>query len=294
VQAYLWFLETTPYHGRYLEFLRAFFYSPDHSLVVGNLRYDLPVYAHLWFVAYLWVYTVALLAALRFAPGLFPRAERFLERRLAGPSLLVAPLLILALLRLVMFPAYGVTLGFVDDWYNHLTSGGMFLFGFLIARSEPIWDRFVALRWAALAIALVGFAAYAAQAFSYGGVPEQLEVAHPQMAPFYSLERWGAIIALLGFGRAHFKRGHPVIAYLNGGVFAFYLVHQPAMLLLLHWLKPLDISPAAEVGVIVAGTLAACWGAYELGRRIAWLAPWIGVRSRPRAPAQAVFASASP
>lgn len=293
VQAYLWFLEATPYRGDYLPFLRGFLFSPDHALVVGGLRYGLPVYGHLWFVLYLWAYTVALLVGLRFVPGLFRAGERLLERGLTGHRLLAWPLVVLMGLRLTLYPAVGVTLGFVDDGYNHLTSGGMFLLGFLIARSEPVWKTFVELRWPGLVLALVGFVGYAGMALAYGGVPEKLELAHPQMAPFYSLERWGAIVALLGFGRAHLTRGHPVLAYLNGGVFAFYLVHQPAMLILLHWLKPLDIAPLTEVALLTTGTLGACWVVYEAGRRLPWLGPLFGirpVRRAQRAPASAAIA----
>jgi glucan biosynthesis protein C len=278
VQAYLTLIETTAYAEGFPAFLRAYVSAADRAEVARQFNYALPVYGHLWFVFYLWAYTIALALALKLAPDGSRTAQRALERLLGGPALLIWPFVILAALRLVLFPSFGVTLRFVDDWYNHLVSGGMFLFGFLIARSDRLWVHIVRARWAALAMAVAGFAAYAVLGAHYGAAPETAEIQHPGMAVFYDLERWGAIVAVLGFGRRHLGRGAPSLRYLNGGVFTAYIVHEPAMLAAKHALKPLNLNVGVEMGLVALATLASCFLAYELARRIAWLGVALGQR----------------
>jgi hypothetical protein len=164
---------------------------------------------------------------------------------------------------------------------------GMFLFGFLIARNDRVWDRFVALRWPALGIAAAAWAAYAWMAWNRG-IPELVERNDPIMHLFYPAERWCAIVAILGFARRWLGGGlgwakeGPALRYLNGGMFTYYIVHQPAMLLMLHKLKPLGLHAAAEVGLVLAGTVAACALAYELARAMGGLGVVLGApRGRP-------------
>jgi glucan biosynthesis protein C len=283
-QAYLMLIETTAYARGFPDFLRSYFSAPDRAQVARDFNYVLPVYGHLWFVFYLWAYTVVLALGLAWAPSWFRSAQRALERLVTGPTLLIWPFVVLAALRMILFPKFGVTLGFIDDGYNHLVSGGMFLIGFLTARSDRIWAHVVKARWAALAMAVAGFAAYSALGLHYGVPSEWAEAQHPGMAVFYDMERWGAIVALLGFGRRHLGRGAPALHYLNGGIFTAYIVHEPAMLAIRHWLKPMNLNIAAEAGLVTLGTLASCWLAYELARRISWLGVALGQRRLGKRP----------
>ncbi len=283
IQGYLAMVENTPYAEGWPAFLHGYF-SLDHTAAVQGLRYRLPVYGHLWFVFYLWSYTMALAAGLTLAPGLVRAVGDWLDRTVSGPVLLVWPIVGLVALRLTAYRAFGVTLGFTDDWYNHLVCGGFFLLGFLAARSERIWESVIRLRWVALAVAAAGYAADAVWAGRYGGVPELVELSHPAMSVFYELERWGAIVALLGFARRHLGGSAPLLAYLNGGVFTYYVLHQPAMLLALHWLKPMNLPPVLEAVLIAAATLAACGLGYELARRLPVVGVLLGcapAKSRP-------------
>ena len=95
---------------------------------------------------------------------------------------------------------------------------------------------------------------------------------------FYPLERWGAIVAVLGFARRHLTRDTAVVRYLNGGMFTYYIVHQPALVVMLHQVKPLGLHAGVEAMVVLAGTVAACGLAYELARGLGWFGLLMGVR----------------
>jgi glucan biosynthesis protein C len=274
IQLYLALVEGAAYSGGYLDFLKTYAAAPGRLAAPGQQ----PIYGHLWFVLYLWAYTVLLAAALVLKPAWF-RAGQAQLARLSGMGLLIWPYALLCLLRLTAYPVFGVSLSFVDDWYNHLVSGGMFLLGFLAARSERFWAEAVKARWAALFMALAGLVAYGALGLQFTSAPELAEPAHRGMAVFYEMERWGAVVAVLGFGYRHLAhRGAATPRYLNGAVFTFYIVHEPAMLAAWHWLKPLNLHDGVEAALVGAATLVACLLAYEAARRVAWIGVLLGQR----------------
>ncbi|MEQ1494054.1 MAG: acyltransferase [Terricaulis sp.] len=114
-----------------------------------------PTYNHMWFVAYLILYTLALIPLL---PPLrrIPKAVSVL---IAGPFFILTPWLVMATLRVTLLPVFGESHDFREDWYLHALYFSVFLFGFGIAKYQPFFDRCVQLRWIALAIALISWAA---------------------------------------------------------------------------------------------------------------------------------------
>jgi glucan biosynthesis protein C len=282
LQHYFTLLKTTPYQASYWEFLRGFFLSPKHVLISEGQRYVLPVYGHLWFVLYLLSYTVALCGLLFVARGRFGWVERVVAGALRGPWLLILPLAFCLALRVSLYPMHGFTLRFYDDWYAHAISFSMFLLGFLIAKNERVWDDMARLRWPALAMAAVAFVFYAVMALEHRGVSEPIESANPLMHLVYAVEQWTAIVALLGFGRLHLRRGGKVLRYLNSGVLTYYIVHQAALLLCLYWLAPFGLHPGLEASLIVIFTFTVCFVSYEVVRRVGWLRLFFGQRYHDR------------
>lgn len=250
-----------------------------------------PTWNHLWFVAYLLVYSL-LLAGLLALPGLRRALQGGADRLFAGWGLFVWPLLWLFAIRWLLAPAFEITHALVDDWYNHALSFAAFLFGFLIARSEPARRAFMAARWPALALALVSWAAWAAWSWSFRAddavPPEALRAA---MRLVYAADQWAFIVAILGFGARWLNRGGPVLRYLTVGIFPFYIVHQTVIVVVGHHLAALGLPLAAEAALLIAATFAGCFLAYELARRLGWLGLLLGVRPARR-PTPAVLVAA--
>ncbi|HEY4032031.1 MAG TPA: acyltransferase [Caulobacteraceae bacterium] len=290
VQLYFAMTDFGGYAGSYLDFLKSYFAAP-HKLVVPH---QLTIYGHLWFVFYLWAYTLVLAALLALRPGWARAAERALGR-LGGMTLLIAPYVALCLLRTIAYPKFGMTLSFVDDWYNHTISSAMFLLGFLAAHCEPFWQQMRRLRWAALVMALAGFGLYSAIGLHLGAPSEVVETGRPTLGLFYEMERWGAIVTVLGFGYRYLALGSapPAPRYLTAAIFTWYIVHEPALMAAWHWLKPLKLDPALEAALVAAATLLACTLAYEAARRVAFIGVALGQRrfgpwsfARPKAQPQ--------
>ena len=241
-----------------------------------------PTWNHLWFVAYLLVYSL-LLAALLAVPGLRRPLQAGADRLFAGWGLVVWPLVWLIAIRWLLAPAFEITHALVDDWYNHALSFAAFLFGFLIARSEPARQTFLRLRRPAFAVALLSWAALAAYAWTYRAEdavpPEALRAA---MRVVYAVDQWAFIVAILGFGARWLNHGGPALRYLTVGIFPFYIVHQTVIVVLGHHLAKLGLPLVAEAGLLIAATVVGCFLAYELARRLGWLGLLLGVKPEGR------------
>ncbi|HYG25456.1 MAG TPA: acyltransferase family protein, partial [Caulobacteraceae bacterium] len=206
------------FYGRYVT-ASGGWRTPDYWLIT-------PTYNHMWFVAYLFVYTLVLALLIAFARPFLVSVERTVER-LGGWGLIVWPLAVLAALRLTLYPVFEVTHAFVDDWYNHAVSFGLFLFGYAMAKSARLRAEFIRMRWPALAIAVAAYGLWASYAWAYraedASPPEALMTV---MRLVYAVDQWCAIAAALGFGARHLNRGSERLTYLTLAVFPFYIVHQ--------------------------------------------------------------------
>lgn len=239
-----------------------------------------PTWNHMWFVAYLLVYTLVLAGLLAVAPRLGGRLQAGLERLLAGPWLLVLPVVYLAVARTTLMPIFDITHALVDDWYNHAISFAAFLLGFGLAKSAVLRERLMAARWPALVLAMAAYAAFATYAWQYrDAMPPQ--ALRRVMHGVYVVDQWCAIVAILGFGARHLNRGGPVLRYLTVGVFPFYIVHQTATVVLAHHLARLGLPQGLEALILVAGTFGACFATYEIVRRIPGVRALFGLRAQP-------------
>jgi glucans biosynthesis protein C len=241
-----------------------------------------PTWNHMWFVAYLLVYSLILGLILLLAPRFGSNLQGGLERCLKGAGLLVWPIAFLAVTRIFLMPRFEITHDLVEDWYNHAVSFSAFLLGFGLAKSEVLRSRFMGVRWTALGLALVCWAAWASYVWIYraddANPPEALRLV---MRCVYSIDQWCAIVAILGFGAKHLTRGGPALRYLTRGVFPFYLVHQTLIVVMAYHLAKLGLPQALEGAILVAATFAGCFATYEIVRRIPGLRILFGLKGQP-------------
>lgn len=241
-----------------------------------------PTWNHMWFVAYLLVYSLLLAALLPVLRRLLPAMQAGLERGLRGWGLLLWPVVWLALIRWTLAPVFPITHDLTGDWYNHALSFSAFLFGFVSGRSEVLKAGYERLRRLALVLALLAWAGWAAYAWAYradDAVPP--EALRAGMRLVYALDQWAFIVAILGYGARYLNRSGPVLRYLTVGVFPFYIVHQTVIVVAAHNLAAWNLPQPLEAGLVIAATFAGCFAAYELARRAGWLGLLLGVKPTP-------------
>lgn len=266
----------------------ALYLSGDHAWGIIT-----PTWNHLWFVAYLWVYSLVLACVLALTGGGMARLGRWLERPLSGPLLLIAPIAYLGLVR-QLYPIFDRTHALVDDWYMHSVYLPLFLFGFLVARSERIRQAFIDQRWTSLAIAGTAWVAWQTYLLTWTGLPGDAQLWTPMaenppawlriaMRGAYAAIQWSAITAILGFGAKHLNFDRPALRYLTVAVFPLYILHQTITVAAGRYLPTLQLPLALEAGLLVAITFGGAFAGYELFRRITPLRPFLGLKLRPQA-----------
>ena len=267
-------VELVTQHGYTGGFLR--FWTRDYFTFGTVAGIVLPTWNHLWFVLYLWVYTLALgLALLAGRPAWLQRA---FDRVFGGVGVVLLPTAYAVALHAWWLPFARETHGLVDDPVAHLMYLPAFLFGFALARSEAALAAIA--RWwpLALALALLGYGAVLAVEVSWPGDVRAPLWVYPWYGAAHALQQWGGIVALIGIADRWWNRDAPVRAMLTEAVFPFYLVHQTIIVVVAYWLLGAGLPPLVDFIVLVAATALGCWLNYRWGREVSWLRPLIGLR----------------
>ena len=237
----------------------------------------LPTWNHLWFLPYLFVYTLILWIWLRWQPMLLDRLAHRLDASLRNGTLLLLPILFLTLTRLWLRARFPVTHALAGDWFAHSQYAAMFLLGAVLARTRLIWPRMAQLRWMALLLALAAWVLLIQAQWLIQVANAPMRAIGPVV---YSVQQWCAIVAAFGFAQVHLNHDGPARRYLTEAVFPVYILHQTLILLLAHSFAPLALNPVLEGSLLVGLTFALSLAGFEIVRRVRWLRPLFGLTSQ--------------
>lgn len=245
---------------------------------------------HLWYLAYLWPYTMlllGLLAVLRL-PALQAPLARL--RALPVPALAwwLLPVAWESVNLLWVMPRWEPTHALFGDWFVHAESLPLFLLGYAIARQDAFWARLRGWRWSSLALALLclgvelGLKAAGQHHVEVHGFWAQV--------PWAAIERiaragysWTALLAIFGWAQVWLNRPFRWLPYCTEAVYPWYMLHQSLLIVLAFWLIPLKLGPVLEPALVIAGTVAGCLVLHEFViRRVGWLRPCFGLKARTR------------
>lgn len=278
-QFYYEVIDKFNYTGSYLEFLGL--YLTGYGGFCGNDGKCLffPDWNHLWFLGYLWVYSVALAV---FAATWSGRLDQFgasLDRMLTGWRAIAIPALTLAILRVVLAGAATSNIPVVASVFYHANYFVLFVVGVLLARQAGIWKTAEAQRWVALGIAVACWAARVA----YFSIPPAefapgtaVVLRYAELAVF-GICAWSAIMAAVGFAHRHLNVDNGVRRYMTQAVFPIYILHQTVIIALAFNLRPFGIPAFLEGPLIALATTLLCLAAFEGIRRIPLLRPLFGL-----------------
>jgi len=286
-QSYFEVVHKLGYSGDYLAFM-GLYLTGYGGFCRGSDCLILPTWNHLWFLPYLFAYTLVLWGLVRFKPDLLERAAQCTTTLLSGARLIVLPILFLVLTAVLLWRRFPVTHAFGNDWFAHTQFGAIFLLGAVLARARQVWTEMFRVRWLALGLAVASWALLVLELLPARDADLPVNLLRPL---FYSTQQWCAIVAVLGFACRHLNHDGAVRRYLTDAVFPVYILHQTITILLARALAPAQLAPVIEAAVLVFGTFALCFAGYEAVRRVRWLRPLFGLKIQPE---PAVRATAAP
>jgi glucan biosynthesis protein C len=223
---------------------------------------------HLWFVAYILVYSLLglpLFALLKSGAG--RRAIEALARAAERPGVVYLVNVPNIVVGLWLGPKWPTTHNLVADWANLTGSLLTFLWGFVICGN----DRFLGLverkrrEFLILALAMT-FAMYLLLITGWHakwGPVVRLLVA--ELVSSYLGMGW--IFALVGYARAKLNYESPALRYATRAVYPFYIAHQTITVAIGYYMVGWKAPVAVKFPILAAGTFLGSWLVFELARR---------------------------
>ena len=234
---------------------------------------------HLWYLAYLWVYSLLLVALLPLLESTLGRRLQAALAGLRGWRLMLLPALPLVLYMHLLLPRFPATNDLISDGFQHAQFFTIFLYGYAMARAPGLWDELVRLRRPLAGIALALGTVYVPLVLLGGD-----DISEARLALARTLRGaylWLALLAILAWSKHALDRPFRWLPYANEAVLPWYMLHQSLTVLLAYWLLPHALGPVIEPLLVIGGTLAGCLLLHEaLIRRSALLRPLFGLRPR--------------
>jgi hypothetical protein len=236
---------------------------------------------HLWYLPYLFAYTLVLVPVARLIDGPAAAAKQTF-RRMRGATLLLLPVLPLMVYGHFIYPRFPyISHAFFDDWYAHAQYFTFFLYGFLLGRDEGLWAELARLRKPVLLLAAIMFLlllTVRARAGETNGFWVDQAVA----AVVYC-NRWFWIAAVLGWGHHLLNRPMKWLPYATEAVYPWYILHQTITVIAGVYLSRLSLGPVLEPALVLAATIGGCFALHEyVIRRTPLLRPAFGLAARGR------------
>jgi len=246
IQAWLRALDFRTFPGGFFAFYPHFF-NGISSGPGGRGNFE---WGHLWFLAYLFVFSVISLPV--FGRRKQPASMQSLW--------VLAPALWIGALEAVFRPGWPGFQNLVDDWANFTVYLSFFVLGHLAGNSPQLTEA--AERWRLAALAL-GLVAYAARMSCYAWLPVGSGYqAFNMLAQFLrGLAAWWLVMAAIGFGRRHLTASGWSLGIARDLSFPLYVLHfaplTAATYGLLH--SPFGIWPRWALAVALSwAAVAAC------------------------------------
>ena len=181
-------------------------------------------YAHLWFLLYLFVFSLLCLPLFSKWSGYksdLKRVSLFLCKR----NNIYLPILFIIAAEMLLRPRFPGPQTLIGDWANDIVYFSMFVFGFVFASDIKIQDRVNRLANISKIILCVLIVVYIMIEYLLAtGSPE-----HRNLEMFSDVSKGlyecSAIIFLLCQAKKFLNRKSPVLSYLNKASFTVYMIH---------------------------------------------------------------------
>lgn len=247
---------------------------------------DAPTWNHLWFVAYLWTYSMIWCLVSALTPD---KIKTLIASKcsslLSGAGCILIPIVFLGISRVYLYPIFDSSHDLLDDWYNHAQYGLAFVMGIALAFNEKAWTKIYSLRWKMTAIWAICFIGFLAYFVNLEPVEETLPAIVLNAERFlWGLMTWAAICAVAGHATRLRNTDNRWRAWLTEAVFPLYILHQTVIIILAWEFRAFHLPWQLEYLVLIVLTFAICLFAFECIRRVSFLRPLFGLKRQKSLP----------
>ena len=231
----------------------------NESAASGNLSWH-----HLWFLAYLFVFSLLLLPLFRYLrredkKPVVSGVAAFLSR----PGTIYLPAVLLIVYNVFLMPIYGMgNQNLISDWRNFLFYITVFFFGFLMVSDSRITqvirrNLYISLSAAVLVIIVI-----------YLMEVDVLPKTQSLILSLYALDCWLFLLAFLAIGMALLNFTNALHRYVNDAVLPVYILHHMLIIIIGFYVIQWDMPVIAKYFFVVFTVFAGSLAIYEVVRRI--------------------------
>jgi glucan biosynthesis protein C len=250
----------TPFFQFYLEYI-----NPNtHWLEERQSSIGLLTWNHLWFLPYLWVYTLLLIA-------LFPL---LVQIRKVPINFAAFTFLICTAMVIVWFALksrYPTTHDLLNDWYSHAKYMLVMLVGAVIILRPTLWVAITRWRYISLLVATSMYLLIIADRHDlFGPVGTWMNESwwfRVFVGYVVVVNHWAWLAAVLGFGIRFLSKPYNWVRYLNGAILPYYMLHQTLIVIAAYTLHSAGLPIGIQFMLILLITVAGCALIYELAKK---------------------------
>jgi len=268
---------------------QSYLWDKTHGLFNGNYFQYLPRYypysinwfgGHLWYLWYLFLFSLMLYPLLRWLKGngrgFLSRLDGWLSKS-GAVYILALPILLLYLLP-SEFPLMGMNGG-----YPYLMYLFFLLWGFVLVSDERLQESIRRLRWVCLSVGLTLVAGFII-VYSQITDPDIMSPSLFLAGTMRVFGGWICVLAIFGLAMQYLTARTPKLDYANEAVLPFYIFHQTVLLVVGYFVLQWGLPDVLEWAVIVVISFAIIMALYEfVVRRFNVMRFLFGMKSAPKA-----------
>jgi glucan biosynthesis protein C len=219
---------------------------------------------HLWFLPYLWVYSLLLIL-------LFPIMAQLAKLQIGIISFSFASSTAMVAIWLMLRNTYPTTHDLLNDWYSHAKYCLVMVVGAVIILQPKLWEALERTRYVSAVVALCMYSLIIADRHDMlgpvGDWMTEFWWFRVMVGYIVVLNHWAWLAAILGFGKRYLSKPMAWVNYLNSGVLPYYMMHQTLIVVAAYALHSIGFPVGIQFVLILLFTLLGCALTYELAKR---------------------------
>jgi glucan biosynthesis protein C len=219
---------------------------------------------HLWFVAYLFFFSLLAIPYLVFLRSV--KSVNF--RNSIGKSfsttagILLLPSFIIFFSQLILRPFFPEeTHSLLNDWAYFVYYLLYFLFGMTCYSSSGLWNSIGENRKPLLIFTAIGLIPFYLCYFHFREIvvlPFDMETVEIVFEITETFVSWFCVITIIAWGQHYLNKPHPLLRHVNEGLYPFYILHQTVIIVIGYYICKNDWSVFLKFWTVSMLTLVIC------------------------------------
>ena len=256
IQVYYRVLMTSGDKKSYFQFYPQFF---NGIRPTGNFEW-----AHLWFVVYLFVFSLVALPLLIYSRQPSGHWRNWLAMRLDRTGAVFYPALLLAVIEAIFRPRWIGFQNLYDDWANVLLYLSYFVYGYIFCSDRRFGQLLDRQRYWVTGVAIVGMTILLAFWITNTVPVRGYSPEYVMYQVFRGFNSWCWVLLALSLARSHLNVKSRLLQYANEASYPFYILHQTVVVTIGFYVVQWNVGVLEKFIVISTGSLLITIVIYEL------------------------------